>query len=432
MQTFDFNVLLSDLPKRVKCKNIEPKKPVEHVTIKLDMSRLVKEQLHPTELLTMQNKRIIDISVGQDHCILLTDENGGSVYTCGNGFNGRLGHLSEDDVSDHQPQKIQKLTGIKQIAAGSDFSMFLRHTSDKHEVICCGSNVQGQLLISNSRSANVLQPTMVEWLYDMPVDPKIISAGYAHSIVVVTASNKDYVLSFGLNEHFQLGRDDNNQEHGFSIPFFNTLNQNISLVSCGDSHTIVQTKQGTIYAFGRCEYGQLGVGTSHHENIIQPTIVKHETAILNMSAGYRHSLFLSVGDRIYATGNNQFGQLGLLSQKTVVTPKRVQYLGAEHRSWKKEFGGIRQIATGDNFSVLLMNDSRVVYFKDDGEFNRCVQHVIKIPLLRHLTTQRIAVYGTNLYVYAVAHSVLSRNVEMCGLINALWRKHFSDLCIILE
>ncbi len=61
------------------------------------------------------------------------------------------------------------------------------------------------------------------------------------------------------------------------------------------------------YAFGNGIFGQLGVGSNrNHSN---PIKVKLENAD-GISAGQNHSLFIS-SDRVYATGDNTSGQIGV-------------------------------------------------------------------------------------------------------------------------
>jgi alpha-tubulin suppressor-like RCC1 family protein len=43
-------------------------------------------------------------------------------------------------------------------------------------------------------------------------------------------------------------------------------------VACGGAHTLVSTLDGELFAFGRNDYGQLGIGT--RDDAQQPTMVK--------------------------------------------------------------------------------------------------------------------------------------------------------------
>jgi alpha-tubulin suppressor-like RCC1 family protein len=389
---FDFNALVSALPIRKKLKKVEP---IDHVVVKIDMMPWHDGTV--TELASLRNKIILDIASGQNHCVLLTNENGGTVYTCGFGFNGRLGQQTEHDVPIANPQPISNLHNIIAICAGSDFTLLLQH-DEKNRVIVFGSNTKDQLLLKTQK-ANVLLPTIVEWLLTVPANPIMIAAGYAHSIVVVSTDSHDEILSFGWNEAGQLGRESGDGVSDTVVPFFSHLKQRIQQIVCGDHHTIVHTKTGGLYAMGRCQYGQLGISKSYCLVVQEPTKITFNKPVSSISAGFAHSLFLSHGE-LYATGQSSFGQLGLVSTKTVTYPVRVPCLKKE-KSWKKEYNGIKQVAAGDRFSVLLTNDGRLIRLEEQ---DNSVQHVIRVPSLS-LLIQRISVYGTHLYVYATSYAV---------------------------
>ncbi len=66
----------------------------------------------------------------------------GSLYTCGYGQQGQLGHRSSKNT--FKPKLVQDFIGkkIKQIAAGQNHSLALSQAGD---LFVCGSNTDGQL-----------------------------------------------------------------------------------------------------------------------------------------------------------------------------------------------------------------------------------------------------------------------------------------------
>ncbi|KAL9658115.1 hypothetical protein ABK040_013028 [Willaertia magna] len=83
-------------------------------------------------------------------------------------------------------------------------------------------------------------------------------------------------------------------------------------VSVGNTHTLILTSDGLVYAFGDNTYNQFCGGLNSAYQSLQQLPLTNVTAI---SAGYQYSLFVinsgSVGKRVYACGGSSSGQTGL-------------------------------------------------------------------------------------------------------------------------
>lgn len=56
----------------------------------------------------------------------------------------------------------------------------------------------------------------------------------------------------------------------------------ITMVACGDTHTIALSSRGQLYSFGRNQNGQLGLGTS--ADALSPTLIESlQVSLLLMS-----------------------------------------------------------------------------------------------------------------------------------------------------
>lgn len=127
---------------------------------------------------------------------------------------------------------------------------------------------------------------------------------------------------------------------------------------------------GHVYAWGRNEMGQLGVGDSKDHFV--PQLVKEITGydIVEVATGKSHTLFLTSCGKVLAAGSNEQGQCGQ-GRKTgnLETPKLVVHEGA---------ADIVSVACGAEFSVMLDKDGKVWTFghpengtlghNDDGKF----------------------------------------------------------------
>lgn len=81
-------------------------------------------------------------------------------------------------------------------------------------------------------------------------------------------------------------------------------------ISCGRHHTLILTDDGEIFTCGVGEYGRLGTGSSSDALIPLPIDSLGDVDIVQIAAGYDHSLALTSTGTILSWGRNQSGQLG--------------------------------------------------------------------------------------------------------------------------
>lgn len=84
-------------------------------------------------------------------------------------------------------------------------------------------------------------------------------------------------------------------------------------VSAGEGHTVGLTADGAVYAWGDNSFGQLGNGTSTSSTVPVPVDtsgVLDGVTIVQVSAGYSHSVALADDGNIYTWGFGFYGQLG--------------------------------------------------------------------------------------------------------------------------
>jgi hypothetical protein len=116
-------------------------------------------------------------------------------------------------------------------------------------------------------------------------------------------------------------------------------------IAMGWAHTLILTKDQEVYSYGRVANGRLGLGGDPEGKlapmpcrlgaekrrakiICKPTQV-HDLSgkgVIQVSAGYRHSLTVTQDGDIYAFGFGQFGALGTGNEKSTSTPKMIQLI----------------------------------------------------------------------------------------------------------
>lgn len=165
-------------------------------------------------------------------------------------------------------------------------------------------------------------------------------------------------------------------------------------VAAGGSHSLFLTSEGSLYAMGENDLGQLGIG-SDERSVGQPQIVASE--VQAMAAGSWHSLILMEDGGVLAAGDNGAGQFGdgtdVSSRLPVkVLSGQVQAVAAGSRhslflmrngsafaagtNWNGELGdgtdvahtspvevlsaGVRAVVAGDSHSLFLMENGSVL------------------------------------------------------------------------
>ena len=121
-------------------------------------------------------------------------------------------------------------------------------------------------------------------------------------------------------------------------------------VSAGSAHTVFLKSNGTVWATGHNNHGQLGDGTTSDSNS-SVQVLDADGNVLNgviaVSAGKDYSIFLKRDGTVWATGSNTNGQLGDGTITNRTTP--VQVLDAEGNV----LNGVITVSAGSYHSVYL-------------------------------------------------------------------------------
>ncbi|WP_149244295.1 T9SS type A sorting domain-containing protein [Dyadobacter sp. 32] len=99
-------------------------------------------------------------------------------------------------------------------------------------------------------------------------------------------------------------------------PYFTTITSSPSA-----SHTLGIKNDGTLWAWGYNNNGQLGDGTTTDKN--SPTQIGSATNWAKLSTGYDHSLGITADGKLWAWGSNTFGQLGDGTQVDKTIPTQI-------------------------------------------------------------------------------------------------------------
>ena len=170
------------------------------------------------------------------------------------------------------------------------------------------------------------------------------------------------VYAWGRNEYGQLGNGVTTTNSPIPVAVKTTGTsmdgKTIMQVAAGATHSLALATDGTIYAWGKNEYGQLGNDSTINSPI--PVAVKTTGTsmdgkkIIQIHAGYEHSLALASDGTVYTWGRNNFGQLGKNDATDAHIPATVRTLGTPMAGKI-----IVQLAAGNSQSIALASDGTV-------------------------------------------------------------------------
>lgn len=152
-------------------------------------------------------------------------------------------------------------------------------------------------------------------------DWKSVSVGggiYGNVNHIVALKNNGTLWAWGRNVFGQLGNGTTTDE---PQPVQIATASNWASVSAGDGFTVARKSDGTLWAWGRNTYGQLGEGTTNVQ--WSPKKIGAATDWGAMAAGVDHALALKTNGELWAWGRNDWGQLGDQTRVDKHTPVRV-------------------------------------------------------------------------------------------------------------
>lgn len=231
----------------------------------------------------------------------------GTLYAWGWNRWGQLGDGSTTDQN--KPVAVSGgVTTWKQVSSGEFHTLAVRADGT---LWAWGFNQNGQLGLGNNLDKAV--PTQVGTAKNW----ETVVAGKAHSLAI----DKSGVLwAWGRNFNGQLG-DDTKVDKLVPTKLASPVTGGLwKSVTAGAAHSMGLLKDGSLYAWGANESGQIGTGGLG--GVSKPTRVGTATWTL-AAAGGNHSLAVRADGALFAWGANDAGQLGNDSFANVTTPVRI-------------------------------------------------------------------------------------------------------------
>jgi alpha-tubulin suppressor-like RCC1 family protein len=244
-------------------------------------------------------------------------------------------------------------TGVTQASAGSFFTLAVKADGS---VWGWGSN-SSRMLGDGTNTSRVNPVPVLDAAGGTFVGAVRVAAGQTHSMALKADGT---LWVWGANTYGQNGSGSGlgaiglptGVETAAGVPLANVVS-----FAAGQLHSAAVMANGTAYAWGHNTQGSLGDGTTTNRS--RPVLVKDSagnalTGIVAVAAGDYFTMFLKSDGAVWATGMNNFGQLGDNTAAAIqVNPGTVKDVAGN------VFGSVDRIALSQRHTVVRRSDGSV-------------------------------------------------------------------------
>jgi len=207
----------------------------------------------PAPVLTLQRKRIAQVSCGKEHAMSLTE--GGRIFAWGKNDFGQLGTGDEENRALPVYTELPYETYISQVACGGNYTISMTKRGEVWswgrfqasnfprlftDSWCNGYEIKGEMGIKGLKIAQVRAGD--QHMGVLTKEGKVFTWGY----------NDFGQLGWGLHGEGRVGQQKPNQVKGLIEA------EEVIDFACGGGHTVAITKSARIFGWGSNTNGQLG------------------------------------------------------------------------------------------------------------------------------------------------------------------------------
>ncbi|MBE5965121.1 MAG: hypothetical protein E7252_09440 [Lachnospira sp.] len=308
---------------------------------------------------SISGETIVDISAGYDHILALDKE--GKLWAWGQGYDGELGVYMSGSYA-YTPICITKKDGplrgvkIKKICAGYENSAVIDADGKLYTMGYNGNKQLGVEQTEYNKYVYCLNEEYPEFKNVKFVDARYPRA-YSYNDCLIALDENGNVWTCGYNYNGQLGYEDGygqSSTYQYKLKCLNTIEGNalygkkiVSIENGGYDTAAAIDEDGNLYVWGHNSYGELGIGNTN--TTYEPTCVTTDSTnrlygkkIKTVQMGYGMTLVIDDEGKIYTSGENYSGQLGIGDSNTSIT--------------------LTKFACINNFNDLVAEDISVGYY----------------------------------------------------------------------
>ncbi len=272
-------------------------------------------------------------AAGRDHSLSIHDD--GTLWAIGNNDAGQLGTGTTNGSATWV--QVGPATNWVMVAAGVSYSLGLRADGS---LWAWGLNDNGQLgTVANSGTTTANPtPARVSGTYTQ------IAVGSAHSLGLRADGT---LWAWGNNTSGQLGNATNTGTSTANPTPTQVPGTGYTQVAASAAHSLALRANGSLWAWGSNQYGQLGIVATSGTTGANPTPTQVAGTYIEVAAGGAHSLALRADGSLWAWGSNQYGQLGIPTNSGTT---------AANTTPAQVIGTYVQVAGGSSGSLALQAD----------------------------------------------------------------------------
>ncbi|MDI6787050.1 MAG: hypothetical protein QME51_01605, partial [Planctomycetota bacterium] len=249
------------------------------------------------------------IASGDSHTLSIKTD--GTLWAWGWNYSGQLGNGTNTDRN--TPTRVGTDTNWQSVVGGELYTVAVKTNGT---LWAWGYNFMGQLGVGDKddRYSPVQVGTDTNW--------QSVSAGEWHTLAIKTNGT---LWAWGDNSYGQLGLGDSGPLTERLSPVQVTTATDWTRVACGGFHTLAIKTNGTLWAWGSgggVNGGALGLGDTLI--CLSPVQVGTDTDWQSVAAGGEwHTLAIKTNGTLWAWGWNNWGQLGLGDTTNRLSPVQV-------------------------------------------------------------------------------------------------------------
>lgn len=333
---------------------------------------------------------VVSIWGGARGTIILKSD--GTVWTWGANFDGKLGIAETNTLRALVPGEVHGTNNVSYFNSVSAIMGCEEHNvalKSDGTVWCWGWNAFGQL--GNGTTNDAWTPVQSGLGSTPPLTSVTKLGGRPHFTLAVKSDGT--IWAWGMNQYGQMGNGTVNPFSGpqATVPGMVTNSwpggaiNNPLQVTCGYQFGAVLTTNGTVWTWGSGSHGELGQGattTSYY-----PAQVPGLTNITAISAGWFHILALRADGTVWAWGNNTSGEVG--DGTAINRSNAVQVLNVSN---------IVVVSGGDSHSSALATNGTVWKWgrNDVGELGNGTADINAHPLAARILTDKFGAGFSNI------------------------------------